>query len=65
MITSLTLDIYLGSDDGRMDGEGTEELGLISSPSSPCSKVTTEQKPSELEEKKHHYLILLVSLLVT
>ena len=48
MILSYTLLIYLGRDDGRIEGEDTAELGFISSPSSPGSKVTTEQNPSEL-----------------
>ena len=42
---------YLGRDDGRMEGEDAVELGLISSPSSPGSKVTTEQNPSELKKR--------------
>ena len=51
MVISNTLWIYLGRDKGRIEGEGTEELGFISSPSSPGSKVTTEQNPSELEKR--------------
>ena len=48
VILSCNLSIYLGRDDGRKEGEDTAELGFISSPSSPGSKVTTEQNPSEL-----------------
>ena len=59
MVISNTLWIYLGRDEGRIEGEGTEELGFISSPNSPGSKVTTEQNPSELEKR---YQLLTTTL---
>ena len=41
--------LELGREEGRVAGEGTEELGFNSSPNSPGAKVTTEQNPSELD----------------